>query len=807
MDRHSFGGARIASGAAWKRIAAAALVAAGALSLGASAPGCGSSAPTVSSPCPAGTTCQVRLTLLHTSDIHSRLLPYDSLITQVDSDLGLGPNNAVKNIGGVARMSYVLGRERARADRVLHLSSGDCFEGAPIFNFFSGEPEVRAEAMIGTDAMVIGNHEFDRGALNVATQMQRWASFPLLAANYMMDPVNGPTNSGLDGILTPFSVFNRDGLKIAVIGMANISSLATIFDQPNKLGITPLNTIETAQFYVDLLRPSVDVIVMLTHLGLVPDEEMIRNTTGIDVVLGGHNHIVINPPQVLQDCSADSQNPGFVWTVNPNITLDPSNPVYDPRDSICDAAGIGLRCHKHPNQFPRSCTPRNVLLSHSGAFAKYVGRLDLVLSNDPTQASPTGNPKDYDPTNGFEVVSNKYIAYPIDDTVPEDPLLVDMLQPYQRGLDRAADLNIIVGFSPQGAKRFAPQGGDSALGNLISEAMWLRLGVQTDFAMTNSTGIRTDLVPGPVSVEQMYNIFPFDNTITKMQLSGLEVYEMFDFIARRSAGRGCQSQAQIAGARVRLNCAGCSRPDAALPCVADSDCVAVGSGGCDLALQTCSITACAEQVYIGYTSQRCMGDADCANQQPGECDISLPPAQRKCLSPIQRTNLYELATSNYLAGGGSGFRVLQRNTTQFDTLIQQRDALIDYMRQGKPCGYNKALGTDDGLKACSSDADCADQGDFACACADHSHSVGTPAAEVCQTDDGCDPSVGRCVLRTCRDQVAQFHETACAASPNAFGCLSDLGACVIAGEECKLLACVDQTLGATTDNRVEMIGR
>ena len=84
--------------------------------------------------------------------------------------------------------------------------------------------------------------------------------------------------------------------------------------------------------------------------------------------------------------------------------------------------------------------------------------------------------------------------------------------------------------------------------------MWLRLGIQTDFSLTNTTGIRTDLVPGPVTVEQMYNIFPFDNTITKMDLSGTEVQELFDFVARRSAGRGCVSQVQIAGARVVMDC-------------------------------------------------------------------------------------------------------------------------------------------------------------------------------------------------------------------------------------------------------------
>ncbi len=790
--------------------------------------GCGGTTPggPISAPCPPGQTCQARLTLLHTADIHSRLYPYDLLVTQIDSDLGLGTLGQIHNVGGVARVAYLLGRERARADRVLHLDSGDCFQGAPVFNFFSGEPEVRAQSMMGIDAAVIGNHEFDRGALNVTNQFSKWANFPLLVANYKFDDPLNPDSPKLSTITRPFTVFNQEGLKVAVIGMGNLSSLTSIFDQPNRLGVTPLNTAEVAQFYVDLLRPSVDVIVMLTHLGLQVDEDMVRGTTGIDVVLGGHNHIVINPPQELTDCSADAFHPGFVWVVDPDIPYDTSKPApseppcYDnpvtgekgnPTDPTCrDPVN-------HPYMRKRLCKPRKVLITHSGAFAKYLGRLDLVLSNTPKEASPTANPNDYDPINGFEVVSSKYTAFPVDDQIPEDPTMVELLEPYHRILDRVADLDLLVGYSPGGAKRTAPQGGDSPLGNLVATAAWLRLGVQTDFSLTNTTGIRTDLNPGPVNIEQMYNIFPFDNSISKMQLSGVEVQDMFDFVARRSSERGCVSQAQIAGARVRLNCGGCSRPGPA--CTSDADCP-TGSTGCDLAKQQCIITACAEDVYIGNTDRPCTLDKDCADTDGtvhiGQCDVK---GTQRCLSRITPTNLYELATSNYLAGGGSGFRVLQRNTTQFDTKIQQRDALIDYIRQGHGCGYKLApdpvtkkpvpvFNTPEGLKPCGSDKDCASEGDFVCACPSQVDATVKDGVPVCDSSKhSCDPGIGRCILRPCRDDVAAFHNKSCNSSPSRDGCVNDLNACSIAGEECKVLSCVDQNLGAATDNRIDLVGR
>jgi 5'-nucleotidase len=781
----------------------------------------------IASPCPPGETCQTRLTLFHTADIHSRLLPYDLLITQVDSDLGLGQVGEVRNVGGVARMAYVLRRERARAERSLHLSGGDCFQGAPIFNFFGGEPEMRAQGMLGVDAMAIANHEFDKGPLNVAIQAQKWASFPVLAANYKLDDVKLPNSTPLGSVILPFTTFNVEGLKVGVVGMGNLSSLTSIFDQPNKLGVTPINTTEVAQFYIDLLRPLVDVVVFTTHLGLDVDQRMIRETTGIDVVLGSHNHIVLNPPQIIRDCQADPQNPGFVWVLDPDAAFDtnkaPPNDADHP-DPI-----------NHPFQKKRRCTPRNVLLAHSGAFAKYVGRLDLVLSNTPAEASVTGNADDYDPINKFEVISNRYTAFPINDRIPEDPALVEMLQPYRRKLDYVADLDLLVGFSPFGAKRNAPQGGDSPLGNLIASANWLRLGVQTDFSMTNSTGIRQDLLPGPVTVEEMYNIFPFDNSITKMQLSGIEVMEMFDFIARRSASRGCTSQAQIAGARVVLNCAGCTRTTFRPFCDTDADCPTQTRGECDTSAHLCNLTSCAENVYIDFTKTPCNADTDCldADGNPmrascsttgpgtkpcssdadcgsaaGSCNTTLKLCKPGvCMAPIIATNLYELATSNYLASGGSGFRVLQRNTTQFDTKIQQRDALIDYVRAGHPCGWvsskvdpNRAS---DGLLPCTTDGDC--PGAFVCACPGNSEMMGS-SPFACKTTGTCDGNSGRCVRADCRDAVANFRDRRCATSPDADACRVKLDPCQIGGESCKILSCVDESLGAATDNRVQMLG-
>ncbi len=759
-----------------QRIAKGLSVLAVAATAAAAAPGCGNQG--TPGPHLKG---QVHLTLIHTSDIHSRLLPYNLQIGQVDAGLGLGEAGGIANVGGAARISHIVGRERARASRVLHIDGGDCFQGAPIFNFFSGEAEIRSLGAMGTDAMIVANHEFDRGALNLGIQLQKWANFPILAANYKLEDPSQPGASPLGSIIQPFSVFDLQGLRVAVVGMGNLSSLTSIFDAPNRLGITPLNTVEVAQFYVDLLRPQVDLIVFVTHLGLEVDERMIESTSGIDVVLGGHNHIVLQPPKRVRDCSRHTETDdqgnvrGFIELIGGEGA---DQQMGCSKDSDCEtnhcagstsalAAGAG-RC-----KVKRYCEPRDVILAHSGAFAKYVGRLDLIVSND--AADLAGRP--YVADDGFEVITTDYKLFPVTESVPEDPIVASMLEPYRQNLDALGNLDLLVGYALDGSRRNATSGGDSPLGNLISTAMWLRLGIQTDFSLTNSTGIRADLVPGPVTVEQMFNIFPFDNSISKMQLSGIEVQELFNFVARRSTGRGCVSQVQIAGARIVIDCLK-TAPEALAPGVASN-------------------------IYIGTYSPPalCQNDSECPGKGLGSCDVEAGV----CWQPIEPIASYELATSNYLAQGGSGFRVLQRNTTQQDTKVQQRDALIDYIRAGKPCGAD----SEGALKGCSKDGDCADVGNgegYVCACPEAT----VESNGICTTDNTKGCSQGKCVLSRCRDDVAAFQRRVCDGASTASikaQCEKEISSCATAGEQCKFLACVDRNLGNFSDGRVRMVGQ
>ena len=527
----------------------------------------------------------LRLTIIHTTDIHSRLLPYD--MTVLAGDRALGLEQDAEPFGGIARMAHVIKRERAKSPRSIHVDSGDCFQGAPIFNAFRGEAEQRAMTLLQPDAVVIGNHEFDEGLANYVDQLQKWAAYPLVAANYLFE-----ADEPLGEIAKPVEIINADGMKIGIIGVANFSSISSITDVGNSLNLVPLEIHSIVQDWIDVLRPNVDLIVAVSHAGLGEDEEMIQATEGLDLVMGGHLHIVLMPPKVIQD-----------------------------------KAG------------------RDVILAHSGAFAKFVGRLDVVVRDG-------------------DVIAHDYEVFPIDSSVPEDPEMLWLMEPYRFELHQMIDLDSVYGYASKLIRRFGFDGGDSPLGNLVAEA--IRGYAHADFGMTNSLGIRTDLNPGAISLDQLYNIFPFNNYVTTMYLSGADVQALLDFSTRRSAGRGCATQIQVSGIEYVMDCR-----DTPADCVED----------CPPRASDIVFTECGDPSIIDKT---------------GCTKIPLDP-----------NAVYEMATNDYIAQGGSGFSVLKVNNTQITTDVALRDAVLETVIRSPLCVEECRL--DDGrlaLEGCTGFESC-----------------------------------------------------------------------------------------------------
>lgn len=224
------------------------------------------------------------LTILHTNDTHSQVEPTNPN-SRKDADMG-----------GYARRMGLIEQERAKNADLLLFDAGDFSQGTPYFNFYRGRIEIEAMNRMGYDAATLGNHEFDNG-LDTLAMLLRTAQFPFVCANY--DVAGTP----LEGLMQPYTVIERAGLKIGVfgLGVSPVDLIAT-----DKFGgINYLDPLQVINETADLLRNRMkcDVVVCLSHLGTdnsngTSDLAMAAASRNVDVFIGGHTHHVFENERV-----------------------------------------------------------------------------------------------------------------------------------------------------------------------------------------------------------------------------------------------------------------------------------------------------------------------------------------------------------------------------------------------------------------------------------------------------------------------------------------------------------------------------
>ncbi len=219
---------------------------------------------------------QKRLTILHTNDTHSCVMP---LSTHLADTLQAGR-------GGFLRRVAMVKEERAKDPSLLLFDSGDFSQGSPYYTLFKGDVETGLMNMMHYDAATIGNHEFDFGLENLARLFKK-LNFPIVCSNYRFHEYD------LDKIVKPYVIIKRNGLKIGVFGLS--PQLDGLVDHNNYRTTEYLDPVATAQKMVDILKKKhCDLVICISHLGWeekgMGDQEVISHTRGIDLVLGGHSH-------------------------------------------------------------------------------------------------------------------------------------------------------------------------------------------------------------------------------------------------------------------------------------------------------------------------------------------------------------------------------------------------------------------------------------------------------------------------------------------------------------------------------------
>ena len=230
-----------------------------------------------------------RLVILHTNDTHSTILPVSPFVE----------DTMKADRGGFLRRIALIGEQRKSDPELLLFDSGDFSQGSSFFTLFNGEVEVSLMNRMHYDAGTLGNHEFDFGIENLATQLRR-ANFPIVCANYDFG------TTPLATLVRPYVVLKRKGLRIGVFGLS--PQPEGLIATENYAGITFRDPVEVTREVVNTLRTKekCDLVICLSHLGwpakdALSDSNVFTQTEGVDLVLGGHSHTFMKELEWLTD--------------------------------------------------------------------------------------------------------------------------------------------------------------------------------------------------------------------------------------------------------------------------------------------------------------------------------------------------------------------------------------------------------------------------------------------------------------------------------------------------------------------------
>ena len=274
-----------------------------------------------------------RLTVLFTNDLHSYFSPHHELAS----------DGIVRDVGGYARLASAIDEERQRAGgETLLVDAGDFTQGTLYHTVLPDEAlELRLMGAMGYDAVAFGNHDFDfrpSGAAGMlrAAQAKAQALPQLLIANLHFskdDPGDASLKRAFfDYPVRGYTVVERNGVRIGIFGVLGKDAAEDAsFAKP----VTFSDPIEAARKTVKLLkeREKVDLIVCLSHSGTNPDkaysedEKLAAVSPGIDVIVSGHTHTVLQTPIMVGKTAIVSAGSYGSWLGVLDLKVENKNDV------------------------------------------------------------------------------------------------------------------------------------------------------------------------------------------------------------------------------------------------------------------------------------------------------------------------------------------------------------------------------------------------------------------------------------------------------------------------------------------------
>ena len=219
------------------------------------------------------------LTLLHSNDLHGDFLAEPMGDTFV---------------GGISMLSGYIRHVRRTEENVLYSISGDIFRGSVIDTEYLGVSTIEMLNLLSPDVVTIGNHEIDYGIAHLLF-IEKCADFPIINANLYIK-MNGKR------LFTPCRIAETGGMRVLFLGLITEDVMAQAKQDVIGSFIETRDAVREIGRICNAYRTlDIDCTVLLTHMGFEEDRRlanMLDPTWGIDIILGGHSHTVMEQPVI-----------------------------------------------------------------------------------------------------------------------------------------------------------------------------------------------------------------------------------------------------------------------------------------------------------------------------------------------------------------------------------------------------------------------------------------------------------------------------------------------------------------------------
>ena len=271
------------------------------------------------------------LTILHTNDFHARFEP----ISKYDGPCSAEDNTAGECFGGTARLVNAIKDAKARTNNYVLVDGGDQFQGSLFYTHYKGKMAAEMMNMLGYDGMTVGNHEFDDGP-EVLRGFMDAVDFPVLMSNA---DVSG--EALLADALMKSTVIEQGGEKIGLIGLTPQDTDELSSPGDNVIFTDPS---EAVQGEVDkLTAEGVNKIIVLSHSGYAVDQLVAANTTGVDVIVGGHTNTLLGDMErAVGPYPTMVGNTAIVQAYAYGKFLGELNVTFDDAGELIEASGAPL---------------------------------------------------------------------------------------------------------------------------------------------------------------------------------------------------------------------------------------------------------------------------------------------------------------------------------------------------------------------------------------------------------------------------------------------------------------------------------